>query len=131
MLRRTSVFAGGWTLRSRRACVQRRTAWTGEVMDLLTSLTDKNLVVPETQGDETRFGLLETVRHYAQDRLRESGEDEAVRDRHVELFLEMAGRLLDPTQNDSELRRSCFGSITSTTTCVPRWRGARPRRRVP
>ena len=47
-----------------------------EVLDLLTSLADKNLVVAETHGDETRFGLLETVRHYAQDRLRESGEEE-------------------------------------------------------
>ena len=74
------------------------------MLDLLTSLADKNLVVAETQGDETRFGLLETVRHYAQDRLRESGEDEAVRDRHVEYFLDMAGRLLDPMQNDSELQ---------------------------
>ena len=44
------------------------------------------------------------MRHYAQDRLRESGEDDAVRDRHVEYFLDMAGRLLDPRQTDSELQ---------------------------
>ena len=74
------------------------------MLDLLTSLADKNLVVAETHGDGTRFGMLETVRHYAQDRLRESGEEEAVRDRHVEFFLDMARRLLDPLQNDSELQ---------------------------
>ncbi len=74
------------------------------MLDLLTSLADKNLVVAETHDDETRFGMLETVRHYAQDRLRESGEEEPVRDRHVEYFLDMAGRLLDQMQSDSELQ---------------------------
>src|SRR5262245_10541780 len=104
MLRRASVFAGGWTLEAaEHVCsgdgIERR-----EVLDLLTSLSDKNVVVAETQGDVTRFGLLETLRHYAQERLRGSGEDETVRDRHVEHFLGMAARLLDQRQTDSELQ---------------------------
>ena len=104
VLRRASVFAGGWTLEAAERVCSGDGVDRSEVLDLLTSLADKNLVVAETQGDETRFGLLETVRHYAQDRLRESGEDEPVRDRHVEYFLDMAGRLLDPKQSDSELQ---------------------------
>ena len=104
VLRRASVFAGGWTLQAAESVCSGGSARRTEVLDLLASLTDKNLVLAETQGEETRFRLLETVRHYAQDRLRESGEDEPVRDRHVDFFLDMAGRLLDPMQSDSELQ---------------------------
>ena len=105
MLRRASVFAGGWTLEAAERVCSGDGVDRGDVLDLLTSLADKNLVVAETHGDETRFGMLETVRHYAQDRLRESGEERA---RCViatsSFFLDMAGRLLDPMQNDAELQ---------------------------
>ena len=104
VLRRASVFAGGWTLEAaERVCSGDGVDRTG-MLDLLTSLADKNLAVAETHADGTRFGMLETVRHYAQDRLRESGEAEAIRDNHVEFFLAMARALLDPLQNDSELQ---------------------------
>ena len=104
VLRRASVFAGGCTLEAAECVCSGDGVDRSEVLDLLTSLADKNLVVAETQGGPTRFGLLETVRHYAQDRLRESSEEEPVRDRHVEYFLDMAGRLLDQKQNDAELQ---------------------------
>ncbi|MDM0115972.1 tetratricopeptide repeat protein [Variovorax sp. J22R133] len=104
LLRRASVFAGGWTLQAAGQVCSGASVGHAEVLDLLTSLTDKNLVLAETQGDDTRFSLLETVRHYAQDRLRESGEEEAMRDRHVDFFLDMASRLLDPAQTDSQLQ---------------------------
>jgi predicted ATPase/DNA-binding winged helix-turn-helix (wHTH) protein len=100
VLRQASVFAGGWTVEAaEQVCVDR-----ADVLDLLTSLADKNLVVAETHDDATRFGMLETVRHYAQDRLRESGEEEAVRGNHVEFFLRMARALLDPAQTDAALQ---------------------------
>ena len=104
VLRRASVFAGGWTLEAAERVCSGDGVDRTEMLDLLTSLADKNLAVAETHTDDTRFGMLETVRHYAQDRLRESGEAEAVRDDHVEFFLAMARALLDPLQNDSELQ---------------------------
>jgi non-specific serine/threonine protein kinase len=104
MLRRASVFAGGCTLEAAESVCSGNGVDRSDVLNLLTSLADKNLVVVETQGGPTRFGLLETVRRYAQDRLRESGEEAPVRDRHVEFFLDMAGRLLDPEQKDAELQ---------------------------
>jgi non-specific serine/threonine protein kinase len=104
VLRRASVFAGGWTLEAAEHVCGGDGVGRTDVLDLLTSLTDKNLVLAETRGDETRFGMLETVRHYAHDRLRESGEEESMRDRHVAFFLSMAGRLLDPMQKDAELQ---------------------------
>ena len=77
MLRRASVFAGGWTLEAAERVCSGDGVDRADVLDLLTSLADKNLVAAETRCDETRFGMLETVRHYARDRLRESGEEES------------------------------------------------------
>ena len=91
------------------------------MLDLLTSLADKNLVVAETHADGTRFGMLETVRHYAQDRLRESGEDEPVRDNHVEYFLGMAGRLVDPLLNDGAIIGNEWLVIAPTDVGPQKW----------
>ena len=104
VLWRASVFAGGWTLEAaERVCsgvhVDRR-----EVLDILTSLADKNLVTADTREEVTRFGMLETVRHYALDRLRESGEEDAVRARGLEYFLQMAEKL-DESQVDEAQQR--------------------------
>ncbi|MEJ8848244.1 ATP-binding protein [Variovorax rhizosphaerae] len=104
VLRRVSVFAGGWSLQAAESVCSGGSVEGTEVLDLLASLTDKSLVMTETQGDAARFGVLETVRHYAQDRLRESGEDEATCNRQLAFFLDMAGKLLDPMQTDSELQ---------------------------
>jgi tetratricopeptide (TPR) repeat protein len=63
----------------------------GQVLDLLTRLVDKNLVVyEEDEHGQGRYRLLETVRQYARDRLRESGTREAGRTRHRDHFLALA-----------------------------------------
>src|SRR2546421_4211466 len=61
-----------------------------EVLDLLTGLVEKSLVLYEEQGGEGRYRLLETVRQYARDRLLEAGEAEGVRERHRNWFLALA-----------------------------------------
>ena len=62
----------------------------GDVLDLLTSLADKSLVVAEQRDGHSRYRLLETVRQYARERLVESGGGEAVRERHRDYFLALA-----------------------------------------
>src|SRR5262249_32268885 len=57
-----------------------------EILDLLASLSDKNLVASEEKEGRTRYRLLETVRQYARDRLLEAGEGEQWRDRHLAYF---------------------------------------------
>jgi predicted ATPase len=86
MLRRVSVFAGGWTL----AAAEH--VFGGDGMDapgtradtihLLTSLTDKNLIVTDEREGATRYRMLETIRQYALDRLRETDEEGECRNRH-------------------------------------------------
>jgi predicted ATPase/class 3 adenylate cyclase len=90
LLRRLSVFSGGWTLGGAEAVGAGAVVAAWEVLDLLTSLVDKSLVAYDEQGGEGRYRLLETVRQYARDRLLEAGEAAAVRTRHLEFFLNWA-----------------------------------------
>jgi predicted ATPase len=88
LLCRLAVFAGGWTLEAASAVGIGDPIEEPEVLDLLTALVERSLVVYE--GQEERYRLLETVRQYGRDRLRESGEGEAVRRRHHDFFLTLA-----------------------------------------
>ena len=83
LLRRLSVFAGGWSFETAEAICNDL-----DVLDLLTQLVNKSLVVVE-EGKETRYRLLETIRQYTRDKLLESGEGEKVRDKHLAYFLEL------------------------------------------
>jgi predicted ATPase/class 3 adenylate cyclase len=90
LLRRLSVFAGGWTLEAAEEVCAGDDVEDGEVLDLLTGLVDKSLVLMETEEHSARYRLLETVRQYAGDRLSEGGGEAAVRPRHAAWFLALA-----------------------------------------
>jgi predicted ATPase/DNA-binding SARP family transcriptional activator len=122
VLRRLSVFAGGWTLAAaegvcadtegrRQEAEGSPDGWNAgsradapsrlpsafcllpsDVLDLLTALVEKSWVAfsyDEREG-EGRYRLLETVRQYAQERLREAGEEVSARRRHLSFFLRLA-----------------------------------------
>ncbi|MGI8550466.1 MAG: ATP-binding protein, partial [Dehalococcoidia bacterium] len=59
------------------------------ILDLLTDLIDHSLVHESQRDGETRFGLLETVREYAAERLAASGAERETYKRHASWFLEM------------------------------------------
>ena len=89
--RRLSVFSGGWTLESATAvCGEGLDEF--EMLDVVTRLVDKSLVVAERSGGgaEARYRFLETVRQYAMEVLGEEAEHAAVADRHLEHFLGLA-----------------------------------------
>jgi predicted ATPase/DNA-binding winged helix-turn-helix (wHTH) protein len=90
LLRRLSVFAGGWTLEGAvRVAGQQLDEYA--VLDLLTRLVDQSLVIIHGVEDgTTRYSMLETVRQYAQDRLNEAGEAEATRKRHLDFYVALA-----------------------------------------
>ena len=98
LLRRLSIFAGGWTLEA--ACGIGGT----ETLDLLSSLIDKSLVLIEQRGSVMRYRMLETIREFAKDKLEEMGEGDAARDCFVGYyvtFVEEADRnLVGPDQGE-------------------------------
>lgn len=61
-----------------------------EVLDFLAHLVDKSLVVVEESGGESRYRLLQTLRQYAGEKLRLSGEAGAIRSRHRDYYLMLA-----------------------------------------
>jgi predicted ATPase len=85
-LRRLSVFAGGCTPQAASAVLAGDGIDADQVAGLLTELVDRSLVTL----DDGRFGLLETVREYALDQLRSSGEENAVRRKHADWCAQLA-----------------------------------------
>jgi len=95
LLRRLSVFAGGWTLEAAEAVG----ADLPDVCGALLRLVDASLVLVDgpagaAAGDdaEPRYRLLETIRQYAGEALRDAGEADAARDRHRDWYLAWAER---------------------------------------
>src|SRR5262249_48239876 len=81
LFRQLAVFAGGCTLETVTRIAD--VADDYEALHLLTRLHDKSLLMVERDGRETpRYGMLETVRQYALERLGESGDGDAIRERH-------------------------------------------------
>ncbi len=85
MFRQLGVFSGGWTLEAAEAVVD-VSGMDADPFDLMANLVNKSLVVVDEGEDEVRFHLLETIRQYARDKLFESGEGPASRDRHLAYF---------------------------------------------
>lgn len=90
LFRRLSAFAGGFTLEAAEAVCADEQIPAYEIIDLLTNLVSKSLVV--FSDEEARYRLLETVRQYARDKLLETGEAARVRDHHRDWFLAFAER---------------------------------------
>jgi len=89
LFRRLAVFAGGWTLEAAEAVGGGDGLPAAEVLDLLAQLVQKSLVQMDPDGQ--RYGLLDTVRAYAAEKLAAAGDDEArTRTRHVGHFVPFA-----------------------------------------
>ncbi|MFK4084500.1 ATP-binding protein [Kribbella sp. NPDC020789] len=87
VLRRMAVFAGGCALDAAEQVLAGDGIEPDEVAELLAVLVDRGLV---TMDADERFSLLETVREYGLEQLRATGEETAVRDRHVRWCVELA-----------------------------------------
>src|SRR5829696_7185861 len=116
LLRRLSVFAGGWTAESAAWVASGGPVEEGSVFDLLSCLMDKSLVVPDFSGSEPRYKYLETVRQYAFDKLRESGE--RGRRRRLAEYLIQPKRALPGRR--PRPRRGLRSTSPNSTTCAPR-----------
>ena len=99
LLRRLSVFAGGWTLEAAELVCPDESEVApsaylvlhfADVLDGLTRLVDKSLITVDRASGGTRYDMLETIRQYASEKLGQSGEGERARARHLRYFLDLA-----------------------------------------
>ena len=88
LFRRLAVFAGGWTLTAAQAIGAGGDIQDAEVLQLLPGLVEKSLVISDSDG--RRYRMLETIRLYALERLKQAGEEIAVRTRHLDYFVDLA-----------------------------------------
>jgi len=88
LLRRLSVFSGGWSLEAAQAVTGFDPLDEFDVFDALEQLINKSLVIVRYPSEgEARYNLLESIRQFAQVQLFEAGEGETLRDRHVDYFV--------------------------------------------
>ncbi|MGW5162391.1 ATP-binding protein, partial [Nonomuraea wenchangensis] len=89
---RLSVFSGGLDLEAAEQVCSGGGIPPEDVMDLVGGLVDKSVLAREEHRQSVRYRLLETIRQYGRERLRESGEEAELRARHRVYFRDLALR---------------------------------------
>jgi predicted ATPase/DNA-binding winged helix-turn-helix (wHTH) protein len=95
VLRRLAIFAGGFALEAASAVASDAAIDEFAVIDLLSQLVERSLVVADTNNAGARYRLLETTRAYALEKLAEAEEIESIRRRHAQYFRERFGHAYD------------------------------------
>lgn len=102
LLMAMATFRGGSTLEAIQAVAP---PGVGEAEAVLGSLIDKSLVTAQGPGVPTRYGMLETIREFAEERLRESGRWPGVNERHRDYFLAQVEESYHPMNSVEEARK--------------------------
>jgi predicted ATPase/class 3 adenylate cyclase len=148
LLRRLSVFSGGWTLEAAEAVCAGGGLKKAEILDLLAGLASKSMVqtLPASSGT-VRYRMLETIQQYGEEKLRQADEETGRRQQHLEHFLRFAetgGRKLRGPESLEWLHRMeeeyanlraalewCFGAgqageagVWLTNSLVEFWNGS-------
>lgn len=87
LLRRLSVFSGGWTMEAAETVTGIAPLEPYDILDLLEQLGNKSLISAEEGELGMRYRMLESIRQYAQEKLAQSGEADKIRDRHLHFFV--------------------------------------------
>lgn len=107
LLRRLSLFAGGWTLDAAEEVCSGDSIEREAVLDLHSRLVNKSLVIRDEQKHEgalMRYRMLETIRQFGHDKAIESGENEHIRNNHLNFFLKLAEQAESKMQSPEQLR---------------------------
>jgi predicted ATPase/DNA-binding SARP family transcriptional activator len=90
LFRRLAVFHGGRTLQAVEEVCSGDGIEKVQVLDLLARLIDKSLLLTDERYGVMLYRMLDTIRHYAHDKLKEAGETDQTRDAHLDYFLRFA-----------------------------------------
>ncbi len=111
VFRSLAAFANGWTLEAMESVCALPVSQAGgltpaveqrPVLDILAALVNKSLIFQQGEDEGRRFGMLETLREYAQEKLVASGEEAIARQRHAAYYLELI-EAWARTDSDSQL----------------------------
>lgn len=121
LFRRLSIFAGGWTLEAAAmVCGEEGIGDELDVLDSLTALVDKSLVAIEASGEDRRYRMLFSIREYALERLRESGEAETIARRHARYYASFVHGLepLVAALEDDQWRRPLLADLDNLRAAI-------------
>jgi predicted ATPase/class 3 adenylate cyclase len=90
LFQRLAVFVGGWMLEAAETICAGGILEPYDILDLLTNLQEKSLVIPDEVDGAVRYRRLETIRQYAREKFLETDEVETVRNKHLAWVLEWA-----------------------------------------
>jgi predicted ATPase/class 3 adenylate cyclase/DNA-binding CsgD family transcriptional regulator len=90
LFNRLSIFVDGWTLEAAEAVCSDEEIKNDDILDLLEQLINKSLVIKEETENVSRYHMLETIRQYANEKLVEVEESNALQDKHLKYFLDLA-----------------------------------------
>ncbi|MBN6050950.1 tetratricopeptide repeat protein [Nonomuraea sp. RK-328] len=90
---RLSVFSGSVDLEAAEHVCSGDGIAAEEIVDVVIGLVEKSILLREEHGPMVRFRLMETIRQYGRDRLRESGEEAELRRRHRAWYVDLATRM--------------------------------------
>ena len=105
---RASVFAGGFDLRAAETVCGFDPIDDLDVIDLVSSLVDKSMIVADRGAVGMRYRLLETLRQYGEDQMELRGETSLLRDRHAAHYadvIEELAALLSGARQDEGAQR--------------------------
>ncbi|HXD09654.1 MAG TPA: DUF4062 domain-containing protein, partial [Anaerolineales bacterium] len=94
LFNRLSIFVGGWSMEAAEAVCNLNGDIHPDVMDEMQTLVDNSLLLQSQEEDgQTRFGMLETLREYAHERLTASGEIVQIRRQHALYYFDFAKKV--------------------------------------
>ncbi len=93
VFRRLGVFMDGFDVDAAQGVAATSETEQFQILDQLSLLVDKSLVIADEESGTMRYRLLETIRQYALEKLAESGEADAVRNRHRNHYIATAAEL--------------------------------------
>jgi predicted ATPase/class 3 adenylate cyclase/DNA-binding CsgD family transcriptional regulator len=103
LFRRLAAFMDGFDLHAAQTVAGCGAIASHQVLDQLTLLVDKSLVIAENTTGRTRYRMLEMVRQYALEKLGESGEADTIRARHRDHYTLMATALDTPPHEEHDV----------------------------
>ncbi|MBV8067024.1 MAG: hypothetical protein JO113_03525, partial [Candidatus Eremiobacteraeota bacterium] len=121
IFRRLAIFAGGFgTPAAISVCSVPDEIDEWDVLDSLTALVDKSLVLAEPYGEDQRYRLLQSMREYGLERLREAGEEQATAGRHARYYASFVASLrpLIEALEDEQWGRLCRTELDNIRTAI-------------